>query len=526
MKKIPEQLLVFAGAYIFFLFTLAENFSGPHDSITYLNGIVDGYPLVNQHHLLYHYAAYLWLQVWQFVFPSVKDYYIVEAFSALWGSASLAVVYSFFRNRFLLSKKESLFSTLVILFSYGFWFYSTNIEVYAAPMFFILLALYYLTQSHLGERHWWLVILLHCLAIVFHQVNALFTPVIVYKLWKQRKEISFFKWFSRYAITGILIVGGAYFVVGWMVEEQNSLSKWIKWMQGYAGGSVFWYPLSAKTPVDIGYGFSHALLGGHYVFHIQPLQNFMNASLASHSLADELYIARNISTSMAWFLGLLTIVLSTAILLLLTRFIRYYKAVSERYKPIVPPLLLTFGIYSLFFVFWMPEILEFWLLQTVIMWLLLLGTLRIKELPRYFKVSVVSGFLALTLFSINYLGSIRWMQHKENDLYYVKAKLVEEKVENGKDIVLMQDGWILKDFFKYFTKVPAFPVPARDSSRTSIDQKVKEVIANNGRIFILPEINNKLQAPGTEYLDSLRKVHSLQLKRIREKDPEIWVIGQ
>ena len=108
MKRIPEQVWVFTGSFVFYLLTLAENFSGPHDSITYLNGIVDGYPLVNQHHLLYHYAAYCWLHIWHPLFPSIKDYFFIEAFSALWGSLSLAVVYSFFKNRFSFSGLTSV----------------------------------------------------------------------------------------------------------------------------------------------------------------------------------------------------------------------------------------------------------------------------------------------------------------------------------------------------------------------------------------------------------------------------------
>ncbi|MFM9909910.1 MAG: hypothetical protein ACKVOW_11200 [Chitinophagaceae bacterium] len=224
MKKLPEQVWVFTGAFIFFLLTLAENFSGPHDSITYLNGIVDGYPLVNQHHLLYHYAAYCWLQIWHFIFPTVKDYYIIEAFSSLWGSCSLVVLYSFFRTRFNLTASQSISAILVIAFSYAFWFYSVNIEVYAPPLFFVLLALYYISKERLSHSDWWKVILLHVLAIVFHQVNALFVVVIFYKMWQQRKHISLFRWLSAYSLTGIVLVGGAYFIVGWIIEQQNTIS--------------------------------------------------------------------------------------------------------------------------------------------------------------------------------------------------------------------------------------------------------------------------------------------------------------
>src|SRR5882724_6252937 len=121
---IPERLFVYIGFLVFFLFTLASNFSGPHDSIGYLNGIVKGSPLFHQHHLLYHFTAHYWLVFTQFLFPGVKDYYLVELFTALWGSGSMVIIYSFFRYRFNFTAILSLLSTTVIAFSYGIWFYS------------------------------------------------------------------------------------------------------------------------------------------------------------------------------------------------------------------------------------------------------------------------------------------------------------------------------------------------------------------------------------------------------------------
>ncbi|MBC7850587.1 MAG: hypothetical protein H7Y31_12675 [Chitinophagaceae bacterium] len=523
MKKIPEPLVVFAATFLFFLATLAENFSGPHDSITYLTGIVDGYPLVNQHHLLYHYAAWCWLHLWQPIFPSVKDYYIIETFSAMWGSASLAVVYSFFRNRFSFSRLNAAVAIAVVAFSYGFWFYSVNIEVYAPPLFFVLLSLYILTKKQLSAADWWKVILLHCLAIVFHQVNALFLPVILFKMWEQRRFISVPKWFARYAATGLLFVGGAYFIVGWIVEKQNTLPKWIDWMRGYAGGSVFWYPLSKKTPVDITYGFSHAFLGGHYVFQVPPVKKIIDASLSTHSLSDELYIARNISASMSVFLLVLTIILAAIMIWLLVRFIRNFRTINRSLPSILPPLIITFFVYSIFFTFWMPEILEFWILQTVLVWLLLIGSLSAGRNPSSRKTLGISAALAILLFCINYFGSIRWMQDKNNDWYFVKANIVKETVAPA-DLVILQDGWIVKDFMNYFTDVRVQAVPLKDSSHSKIDALFNEALQQGHRVFILPGITNKLQAPTTEYLDSIRTKYSTRLKLHRKDEPEMWVI--
>lgn len=523
IKKIPAQFWVFAGSFIFFLLTLSENFSGAHDSINYLNGIADGYPLVNQHHLLYHYAAYVWLHLFQPIFPSVKNYYIIEAFSALWGSCSMAVVYSFFRNRFGLTLGQTIAAMLVVLFSYGFWLYSVVIEVYAPPLFFILLALYYLSLPKPSMSDWWKIIFLHILAVLFHQINILFAVVILIKMWQQRKNYSIVRLVASYAVSGAALVGTAYFIVGWIVEKQNTVAKWIAWMKGYAGGDSYWQALSAKTPVNVTYGFAHAFLGGHYVFQLPPVQKVVNSSLASHSLGDELYIARNVSPSMAMLLALLTGILLILMLWLLIRFVRRFKTINAKYNSIIVPILCTFFVYSIFFTFWMPEILEFWILQTVLVWFLLLGTLPLAPLPFKLKPAHLSLMLAPLLFCINYFGSVKWMQNKNNDFYYVKTQRVEE-VTGPNDLVVVQSAWIVKDFLHYFTKLNVQPVPEKDSSQVSIDSAFNNTLSRKGRVLVLPEISNKMDGPDTRYIDSLRRQYATRIRLLREHEPEIWVI--
>src|SRR5689334_22453845 len=89
-------VVVWLISYVFFLFTLANNFSASHDSINYLIGIVNGTHLFHPHHLLYHYYAHLWLKLFSYIFHGVPHQYIIESFTAVWGSGILAVCYLFF----------------------------------------------------------------------------------------------------------------------------------------------------------------------------------------------------------------------------------------------------------------------------------------------------------------------------------------------------------------------------------------------------------------------------------------------
>lgn len=528
--KVPEQLFVFAGSLIFFLCTLAANFSGPHDSIGYLNGIITNKDPFHPHHLLYHFIAHYWLVFSQALLPGVKDYYLVEIFTALWGSGTMVVVYNFFRNRFRIPVWQSVISLTVIAFSFGPWFYSVNIEVYAPPIFLLLLALYILTRETWQKADVWKVALLHVLAILFHQVHALFTVVILYKLWQQRKNVPFLSSLLQYALTGIVLAGGTYFLIGWVLEGHNSLTQWTNWLEGYAQQEAHWKPLNSKTPLLVATGYSHAFIGGHFVFRLPPVEKYLSKSLSTHSLGDEMYLARHISHSMAVFLTFLCAVLGIIMLWLVIRFVRRYKTISTAAGNVITPLMIAGIIYSAFFTFWMPEILEFWIFQVVLVWLLLLGTLQYdgQGLPPFkgwgpVKPVAIIAAISLMLFTINFFGSVRWMLDLNNDQYYTKIQQVKAAARKDKDIILLQDAWQLKDFFRYFTDIPVYEAPAVDSLKPAIDKAVNDCLSKGGRVYIYTEATH-YQPQGTVYIDSLIKVYELRKKVLPDAQAKIMVI--
>src|SRR5690606_10899131 len=110
---------------------------------------------------------------------------------------------------------------------------------------------------------------------------------------------------------------------------------------------------------------------------VPPINELLQNAFASHGLADELYLVSSISPALLWVLCSLTILFTICMLWLTIRFILYFRKIRSKQKA-VDPLLLTLLIYSLFFCFWMPEILEFWILQMVLLWILLIGTLPVK----------------------------------------------------------------------------------------------------------------------------------------------------
>lgn len=470
-------LIVWVLSYIFFLFRLSDNLSASHDSIHYLNHIVQGEHLFHQHHLLYHFSANGWLNVLRPLFPGVAPHYIVESFTALWGSAILSVCYLILRNRFFLLPSLAAAGILPVAFSYGLWFYSINVEVYTPSIFFILCSLYVLTRNSKRPADIWLISVLHCFAILFHQVNILFSIVVLYAIYRNGRGTDL----ARYVLTGIVLVGGMYFIIGWVIAGQNSLPEFGRWIMGYTIGHDYWQPVGAATPFKVAAGFSRAFIGGHFIFQLPATQHYLQNAFAAHSLKDEIFLSRHITPALAWVLSIVSAVLAALIVGLIYRFIRRFNMMNAHFQ-VIRPLLLCLVVYFLFFVCWMPEIPDFWILQMVIVWLLLFGMLSVIHFPFRIRPGVGLLVIAAALFFVNYLGSIRWIGDHSNDWYYQEMKKLP--AVSSRDLIIVREEWILKDYMRYFTPAEVLSDDEPGFSRDAVNRRIDHIKKANGKAYL------------------------------------------
>jgi hypothetical protein len=473
--------LIWAITYLFFLFTLANNFSASHDSINYLNNIVNGKHLFHQHHLLYHFLANKWLHLLQPLFHEVPEHYLIESFTAIWGSGALAVCYLFFRNRFFLPNALSVFGVMLIAFSYGTWFYSVNIEVYTPPLFFLLWSLYIITRKEPQRNDIWRIAMLHSMAILFHQVNVLFGFVVLQWIYANRKHVPPSPAVFKYFTTGVVVVGVTYFLIGWFVEGNNNSEAFVNWILGYSVGHGYWQPLSLHTPMQVLAGFSRAFIGAHFIFQVTAVDTFLENSFRAHSLRDEIFLSEQVSSAMAWLLLVLAVVFGALMIALIVRFIRHVRSMKMHFH-VLNPILLSLLVYSLFFIFWMPEILEFWIFQMVLVWLLLIGMLPLIRFP--FGITARTGALlmVLMLFAMNYFGSMKWLQRIDNDWFYVEMKKMPA-VTPG-DVVIVENQWILKDYVRHYTAATVIATDEPDYDVADARKKINDAKAAGHHIYL------------------------------------------
>jgi hypothetical protein len=501
---LPDTWMVFLIFFLFFILNLTANFSGPHDSMGYLNELQGSYNLFRTEHILYHGTVYILFHFLRLFLPHVPDYLLVETVDAAWGCLALTVVYRIFINRMRMTRPGAFLGTLIVAFSFGMWFYCSNIEVYMPPLFFLLLGLYVCMKDQLRPKDVVSLTAIHIMAVLYHQSNVLFTPIIVWKFWDSRRTIPFFPSLVRYAVASFIVVAGVYFVIGWWVEKHNSVADFVHWIRGYTTpDNDYWLPLGPGSFLKVAIGWGHAFFGGHFIFRIGFLEHFMNKTFYYHSLDDEAYLARNLSSSVAMVLLILTILIVLFILYLLFRIIRHWRTLYHRHRRLMVPLLLFLLCYSCFFLFWIPENLEFWIPQTGVLWIFLIGINAQLETPAQQRRSYLPYTIVfLFLFIVNYEGSIRWMKDIHNDSVFVKIEKVKD-LATPKDVVILQDPWLQEDFLRQYTPSDIRRIPTEGPGIAALDQKVDSVFAAGGKVFLFTLSGSVNSSKNTTFIDSL-----------------------
>lgn len=488
-----------------YLFSLQNNFSASHDAITYLNHITKGEHLFHPHHLLYNAVVNVWLNLWHFIFPSIPLHYIIESFSAVSGSGIVLVCYIFFTRRFFLNYSASAVCSVIVAFSYGVWSYSTNIEVYAPSILFSLLVLLRLSKKEITNYDLLVISGLHILAILFHQVNVLLTPVIVFYIFKLHDS----KWraVALYLIPAILIVLTSYIIAAWFYADEKSLNGIMRWTLFYATELDYWHPFSYNTLPYVLTGLGHAFIGAHFVFRIPSLADKLTGGLSEHSLSDELFLSSSLSNGFATALLFLSFLVAIMMIYLIVQFIIN---IRRRFSLVQGILVSSLLIYSLFFIFWMPENLEFWIFQSVIIWMLILG--NPSFFSRKFSIIIPAG-IAASLFVINYFGSIELLGKKDSDLYYSRVNTVSKIIEQG-DIIILEEPWILDGYVDYFTSGRFYN--ATDPNLISVSGKT---LAAQHKVVIFERSDNY-----SKTVDSLYRLYKGRVNTANESVPFIRII--
>ena len=484
-----------------YVVTLSETLAISHDSISYVNVIDAATDLYHPHHLLYFGLAAAWAAGGRFLGVSQDTIQLVSVLNALFGTLTLCVFYSILRRRLGFDRLRALLGTTLPAFSFGFWFYSVTVEVYIIPLFFLFLCIYLISANGINVRRLAAVGFTHGVAVLFHQVHILFTPVIllVVFLRYRREPLRFLRSTISYGVTLASTAVIPYLIVMFGLYRFSSLTQAWSWLTLYAQRDEFWYPVAWSTLFKVGVGFGRALIGFHFGFAILEVRKLIQRAFPNQLLMDENFLVRNLDEGVAYLLLGLSAALALLVLThIVVRLVCRYPLGPEQRK-LVPPLVTWVSLYSIFFFFWVPSNIEFWIPQSVVFWLLFLMLCvapRAQGTPRSAYSLIGLGSLSLLTFLPNFVGSIRFTQDSNNDYYRARISPFVQ-MAGSDDLVIIGRSWILRDYLlKYVTAdvltlVGDFSVynEVRDPALLirRVQGEIEHKLSSSNRVFISEE---------------------------------------
>jgi hypothetical protein len=414
--------LLAGGFLALYLLTLSPNLGAAHDSVYYLRSIETGRHLLHPHHLLYNSTARSWWRLTGHDDPVAA----AEGLNALAGAIVVFMI-------FVMSARHRVFWAALWGTSFGAWFYATTIEVYILPLPFLLGAFALAEKSPRTTPNAIVLGALHAGAVLYHQTNLLMLPCLLFALRR-----SGLRTMAIY-LGALTVAAGAPYLAA-SAALQNDLGPWsTTYLRELDLGR-----LTLGTPVKVLEGMSRFFIGGHFLF-ATPLKEWLAARLGGeHHLADEVFLVGNLGRSTGILLGIAAAAWFVGAAGLLARGARGFRWDDSRVRLAA----VWFVPYAVFFAWWEPRNVEFWI-ATMLPLFLAGSTIDFRSPdarplnPRYLAI------IPLALLAINYAGSIRFLADPERDWY--RAEAAKYAQYGPGDIVHVKDDWILGPYIERTT---------------------------------------------------------------------------
>jgi hypothetical protein len=317
--------VLFFGMLLLYLTTLTQVHT--FDALSYVTS-VEHKPwteLFHPHHLAYGPLGALALALGQALGYAGGAALPMQLANALAGALGVALFCRLAR-RVTGRADLALVAALVLGGAYAYWYYAVEIEVYTVATLFLIVCLSLLIDRA-GRPSFDRMLLLGLAqggAILFHQTNVLFcAPVLVYEVldyFDGKANIRSLKsrprsW-AAYFLALALTVGLPYLFVGIVVSGFRSWGDFERWLTEYARTGWWGGPITAQKWADLGKGLADTLA--------QP------------------------GGALLWLL-------LVGLFVLRLRYLRYGA------RPLIGGLFAWLLVYGVFFLWWEPDNVEFWI---------------------------------------------------------------------------------------------------------------------------------------------------------------------
>jgi hypothetical protein len=457
--RVTREVLVVAGAMaLVYLLTMTGNHREAEDSLAYAAGIRSGgaVDVLNQNHLAWGAIGWAFYNGARGLGIADSPLVPLQVLDALLGAAGLGLLWRFLRVGGW-SLRETAGACGLLAFSYGYWFYSGEAEVYILSALSLIVCLLLAHRAALDSRPLTFGLLgaANGFAVLAHDTNVLFAFVAAAALVLAAQRDS-----VRAAVRGALAyAGGAVAVVvpayagAAAALGFGSFREFWDWLTAYTGRGRWGHIAAEAIPQGV-VGAGRALVGSHFLFALDPGRTL--EPIGGGDQGQQLYLMRDYPDVVAVILiplGLAALALVVAALVARLR----DRPWRERDAATTLDLLCLAWLvpYTLFFLYWEPLNAEFWIAWWVPVAILAGRRLAAWDARRRHVLLAVLGTLAV----VNLAGSILPQKGSGGDLWRARVTWYEHHAR-ASDLVLA-NGYVFTNYVRYFT--PATAIDAEES---------------------------------------------------------------
>jgi hypothetical protein len=468
----------------------------------------------------------------------------MQVLNALFGAAGIAILWLLIRFA-TNARVPAIAAAGALSVSYGYWAYSLGPDIYpfaTASLIAALAAAYYATMNPRGI-HYALFGLLGGVSVLGHNSNALFvltvgggSLVLVLRQAGLRRAIELGLCYSAGVLLAIVPLYGAALAT----VKASTPSEAYDWLTAYAQSGEWGYIRASNLPKAI-VGAGRAFIGGHFLFSLDPVRDWAEDASGGKSLREEVYLARDFPRWLAYLLAVPIIAIGGALLVLAFNWLSRWRLL-ERGPRTLATLCLAWLLPVVLFAFWWePVNLEFWMAAWVPLIILLALPLAAASGERSRRIdAVVVGVLLVSLFTVNFFGSIVPQLTEDNDYWRQRIAWYEQNATE--DDLILANNHSETFYLRYFTPATVIEIDVpwldngKDSDRAFV--VVNDEVADwDGRVLISDEVFDPAsdeysscvegQRPCIDFVAKLREEYQPGSTVIAEDDLEkVWELNR
>jgi hypothetical protein len=475
-----EAALLATAFAVLYLLTLTANHGEAEDAVGYAAGIRDGdaASVLHPHHVLWGALAWVAHNLALALGYDGGALGAIQFQNALVGAAGVGLLWWWLRSLGW-DRLGCAMACGVLGFSYGYWFYSGESEVYvlSATLLIACLALAHRAALRPSVRAFALLGLANGLAVLTHDTNVLFAVPVLAALLLSRGDAPLGELARRglaYGLVAVAVTVPSYAAAA-LANGRESPAQAYDWLSSYAVSGP-WGNLEPKMVPNGAIGAGRTLVGGHSAFAIDATADAFG-SRGGRNPREELYFMRDYPTGLAAVLLALTAAIAALALAAAVRAWRARRALDAPARALAILCACWAVTYAAFFTWWEPINVEFWIATWVPLAILLAIPLRGGGARRD---RLLTGALVGLLAVVNLAGSMIPAGDDGDDYWRARTRWYADNARPG-DLVLV-NNYLEAKYIRYFAGVQVV-----DPGDVAVEGALEEVSLWRGRVLVSRE---------------------------------------